>query len=125
MTKHKHTPGPWEALNETEVFTGLGADSGDGVKALPTDGWMIADCGDAMTFTEVGLVELALDVRRANARLIAQAPNLLADLVEAAAQLRKYETLHRAKATTDSLAKAEVNAELASRFEQTIAQATA
>lgn len=125
MTKHKHTPGPWEALNETEVFTGLGADSGDGVKALPTDGWMIADCGDAMTFTKVGLVELALDVRRANARLIAQAPNLLVDLIEAAAQLRKYETLHRAKATTDSMAKAEVNAELASRFEQTIAQATA
>ncbi|WP_099431075.1 hypothetical protein [Pseudomonas mosselii] len=125
MTKHKHTPGPWEVLNETEVFTGLGADSGDGVKALPTDGWMIADCGDAMTFTEVGLVELSMDLRRANARLIAQAPNLLADLVEAVAQLRKYETLHRAKGTAESLAKAEVNVELASRFEQTIAAATA
>lgn len=125
MTKHKHTPGPWEVLNETKVFTGLGADSGDGVKALPSDGWMIADCGDAMTFTEVGLVELSIDLRRANARLIAQAPNLLVDLVEAAAQLRKYETLHRAKGTADSLAKAEVNAELASRFEQTIAKATA
>ncbi|MGY3014709.1 hypothetical protein ACVWZ5_000214 [Pseudomonas sp. TE6283] len=125
MTKHKHTPGPWEVLNETEVFTGLGADSGDGVKALPSDGWMIADCGDAMTFTEVGLVELSMDLRRANARLIAQAPNLLVDLVEAAAQLRKYETLHRAKGTADSLAKAEVNAELASRFERAIAAATA
>ncbi len=124
MTKHKHTPGPWEVLNETEVFTGLGADSGDGVKALPSDGWMIADCGDCVTFTEIGPAELGRDLRRANAKLIASAPLLLDDLTSAAAQLRKYETLHRAKGTADSLAKAEVNAELASRFEQTIAQAT-
>ncbi|MFT8234845.1 hypothetical protein ACLNBI_25280 [Pseudomonas guariconensis] len=124
MTKHKHTPGPWEVLNETEVFTGLGADSGDGVKALPSDGWMIADCVGCVTFSEVGPVELSLDLRRANAKLIAAAPAMLADLVDAAAQLRKYETLHRAKGTEDSLAKAQVNAELASRFEQTIALAT-
>ena len=124
MTKHKHTPGPWEVLNETEVFTGLGADSGDGVKALPSDGWMIADCGGCVTFSEAGPAELSLDLRRANAKLIAAAPAVLADLVDAAAQLRKYETLHRAKGTEDSLAKAKVNAELASRFEQTIALAT-
>ena len=48
---------------------------------------------------------------------------LLADLEVAAAQLRKYETLHRAKGTEDSLAKAEVNAALASRFEETIDKA--
>lgn len=125
MTKYKHTPGPWEVLNETEVFTGLGADSGDGVKALPSDGWMIADCGDCVTFTEIGPAELGRDLRRANAKLIAAAPMLLADLSEAAAQLRKYEALHRAKGTEDSLAKAEVNADLASRFEQTISAATA
>ena len=124
MTKHKHTPGPWEVLNETEVFTGLGADSGDGVKALPSDGWMIADCGDCVTFTEIGPAELGRDLRRANAKLIASAPMLLDDLTSAAAQLRKYETLHRAKGTADGLAKAEVNAELASRFEHTIAKAT-
>ncbi|HEN8731986.1 TPA: hypothetical protein U8207_000350 [Pseudomonas putida] len=53
-----------------------------------------------------------------------QRDDLLSDLQLAAAQLRKYETLHRAKGTADSLAKAEVNAELASRFEQTIAQVT-
>lgn len=47
--------------------------------------------------------------------------DLLSDLTEAAATLRKYETLHRAKGTIDSLAKAEVNAELAGRFETTIA----
>ncbi|QZP24188.1 hypothetical protein [Pseudomonas mosselii] len=61
----------------------------------------------------------------ANAQLIAAAPLLLDDLIDAAAQLRKYEALHRAKGTADNLAKAEVNAELASRFEQTIAAATA
>ncbi len=59
------------------------------------------------------------------ANFICCAPLLLADLIDAAAQLRKYETLHRAKGTEDSLAKAEVNAELAARFEQTIAKATA
>lgn len=52
------------------------------------------------------------------------APDLLADLREAAATLRRYEALHRAKGTADSTAKAEVNAELASRFEATIAKAT-
>lgn len=125
MTKHKHTPGPWEVLNETEVFTGLGADSGDGLKALPSDGWMVADCGDCVTFTEIGPAELSRDLRRANAKLIAAAPLLLNDLIDAAAQLRIYETLHRAKGTADSLAKAEVNATLAARFEHTIAKAAA
>lgn len=47
---------------------------------------------------------------------------LLADLTEAAATLRRYETLHRAKGTADSTAKAEVNAKLATRFEATIAK---
>jgi hypothetical protein len=50
-------------------------------------------------------------------------PVLLADLREAAATLRRYEALHRAKNTEDSLAKAEVNAALATRFEATIAKA--
>jgi len=49
---------------------------------------------------------------------------LLADLREAAATLRGYEALHRAKGTNDSTAKAEVNAALAARFEATIAKAT-
>lgn len=49
---------------------------------------------------------------------------LVADLREAAATLRRYETLHRAKGTDDSTAKAEVNAALAARFEATIAKAT-
>ena len=59
-----------------------------------------------------------------DARLIEQAPTLLADLVDAAALLRRYEELHRAKGTEDSNKKADVNAAMASRFERTIAQAT-
>lgn len=48
---------------------------------------------------------------------------LVADLKDAAATLRRYEILHRAKGTAESSEKAEVNAALAARFEATIAQA--
>lgn len=60
----------------------------------------------------------------ANMRLLKASPLLLADLRVAAETLRRYEVLHRAKNTEDSLAKAEANAALASRFEATIAAAT-
>lgn len=50
-----------------------------------------------------------------------QRDQLLVDLIEAAATLRRYEVLHRAKGNADSEAKAEVNAALAARFEATIA----
>lgn len=49
---------------------------------------------------------------------------LLADLIEAAATLRRYETPHRAKGTDETTGKPEVNAPLASRFEATIVKAT-
>ncbi|QBF27186.1 hypothetical protein EXN22_16350 [Pseudomonas tructae] len=73
----KHTPGPWEVLNGLLVFSALGADSGDGVKATTSDGWMIADCGGCETNSEIGPVELGPGVLLANARLIAAAPELL------------------------------------------------
>lgn len=44
------------------------------------------------------------------------------DLKLAAVTLRHYETLHRAKGTAESDAKAEVNAALATRFEATLAK---
>ena len=66
-----------------------------------------------------------------NATLFAAAESMLADLSVAATTLRRYEALHRAKAEAasacaaiDSLKKAEANAELAARFEATIAMAT-
>lgn len=55
----------------------------------------------------------------------APAGDLLANLIEATAMFRYYEAQHRAKNTEDSLKKAEVNAELAGRFEATIARAAA
>lgn len=51
------------------------------------------------------------------------AEELLADLKVAAAQFRHYEELHRAKGTEDSFKKAEVNNQLATRFEVTIKKA--
>jgi hypothetical protein len=64
------------------------------------------------------------DSGRPAARLMAAAPDLLADLRDAAATLRRYESLHLAKGTSESLEKAAANAALAARFEQTIAKAT-
>lgn len=60
---------------------------------------------------------------KGDADLFAAAPQLYADLQAAAAQLRKYEVLHTLKKTPDSLEKARVNAELAERFESTLAAA--
>jgi hypothetical protein len=51
------------------------------------------------------------------------AQKLCSALKEAAAQFRKYEELHRAKNTEDSLAKAEVNNELATRYEAIVKEA--
>jgi hypothetical protein len=48
--------------------------------------------------------------------------SLRADLELAASTLRRYESLHRAKGTSESLEKAEVNATLAARFERTLKQ---
>ncbi|ELF6206825.1 hypothetical protein RNI54_003655 [Pseudomonas putida] len=119
MTKHNHTPGPWfvESSDKTPIYVS------------PVDRHeKIAIC-NVMVIDEDGDSDSGEwfngDQTKANAKLIAAAPLLLEDLVAAAAQLRKYETLHRAKGTADSLAKAEVNAELAARFEKTIATATA
>lgn len=106
MTKRNHTPGPFTA----EIVAG-------GLEIHGPNHECLADIW-------------SYDLERegedqANATLFAAAPDLLADLELAAFQLRAYEILHRTKGTPDSLAKAKVNADLAARFEQTIAKATA
>lgn len=101
----KHTPGPWIVREVTGHCI-------PGKRAFAID------------FNEDQEQVVEWVYEEADAKLIAQAPNLLADLITAAGRLRHYEALHRAKNTDDSIKKAEVNAELASRFERTIAKAT-
>lgn len=107
---NKHTPGPWHIQDD------------HGKRWIETS-------GNDDTIAEIhrraskGSVYSCKEAE-ANAHLIAAAPELLADLITAATTLRRYEALHRAKGTAESTEKAEVNAELATRFEKTIAKAT-
>ena len=84
----KHTPGPWEVKNQIQVFSALGADSGDGYKAHSTDGWQIADCSEGQTFVDGGMVDLSYGIKKANAQLIAMSPQLLLALEDAATIFR-------------------------------------
>ena len=69
----KHTPGPWRVWNINDVFT-MDRD-GD-----PTNGYHIADCMvDNATIDER---EMSLSEQRANAYLIAAAPEMLEALEE-------------------------------------------
>lgn len=81
----KHTPGPWVVLNTHDIFTNIGAENADGDCAPYNDGWHVADCGSD---------DLNIDEIRANARLIAAAPNLLAALQEVVAEADAYEAKH-------------------------------
>lgn len=77
MSEFKGTPGPWSVINTADVFSALGAPSGDGVNADANDGWLIADCENGFANVDGIHTELSLDVQRANAQLIAAAPDLL------------------------------------------------
>ena len=73
----KHTPGPWALLNGYDIFSELGADSGDGYKAPENDGWMIATVELGSVINDDGeTIEIGHGVARANAHLIAAAPEL-------------------------------------------------
>ena len=73
----QHTPGPWLVVNTTDVFTGLGASTRDGVHADANDGWRIADCDVAVAFVDGVEIEMGYAEKKANARLIAASPDLL------------------------------------------------
>ncbi|EMC4372015.1 hypothetical protein VEL98_003901 [Cronobacter sakazakii] len=75
--KFKGTPGPWEVMNATDVFTQQGSANGSGVVCDNDDGWQVAGCFNGKTFVQGKLVKLSLSEKEANARLIAAAPELL------------------------------------------------
>lgn len=106
MTAQYATPGPWEVKKDGEEFR------------LRQKGTVKRIAGGTIERPVAEGFKYKLD-----ACLAASAPELLRDLEEAAATLRRYEALHRAKNTEESTAKAEVNAEIALRFESTIAKA--
>lgn len=87
----KHTPGPWHQVNGYSIFSDLGADSGDGYKAPGNDGWMIATAETGSVINADGdFITLSHSVVRANARLIAKAPELLSLLEEARSTLEMW-----------------------------------
>jgi hypothetical protein len=78
VSDHKHTPGPWEVKNSTDVFTKLGAKNRHDIEAACNDGWQIADCSVGVTFDRDDQERtLKPSEQKANARLIAAAPALL------------------------------------------------
>lgn len=88
----KHTPGPWEIVNATDVFTKLGATSAEGTETAHNDGWRIADCASIPTTNKDGeQCELSFREAHANARLIAAAPELLEACQTFAEWLRREE----------------------------------
>jgi len=72
-----HTPGPWEIADATNIFTKLGAANAAGIECDANDGWLIADCSPGVSFVKGEETELSLTETKANARLIAAAPDLL------------------------------------------------
>lgn len=77
MSEFKGTPGPWEAVNGSDVFTRLGGRNASGVAASKNDGWHVADCDMGPSSTEEGAADIPHAEKLANARLIAAAPDLL------------------------------------------------
>lgn len=109
MIQNKHTPGPWNVIEGTRVFTDLGAESGDGLKADDNDGWMIADCRACWTSVDGEPTDLTFKTANANAVLIAAAPDLLEALesIIASARAGNAAILDRlTKQAEDAIAKA-------------------
>lgn len=77
------TPGPWEVVNGTDVFTPLGARNAAGVEAAANDGWHVADCDMGPASTEDGNADIPYVEKRANAYLIAAcAPDTIRELLD-------------------------------------------
>tara|TARA_R100000306_G_scaffold26658_1_gene30401 strand:+ start:24 stop:338 length:315 start_codon:yes stop_codon:yes gene_type:complete len=101
MSDIKFTPGPWSVHNTGDIFTDLGARNAEGIDAPSNDGWHIADC-------DMG--GLCLEEVRANAHLIAAAPDMYEALQQAITSMQDsgYQNSHVViRAGKAALAKAE------------------
>lgn len=85
MNATSFTPGPWHVSNGKDVFAALGAPNAEGVCTESNDAWQIADCEHFMSYVGGYEYELSSVEQKANARLIAAAPELLAAAAHAEA----------------------------------------
>lgn len=79
------TPGPWEHMNAYDVFTLRGVTNREGIKANENDGWHICEVNCSPTFVggdELELVDLKHHEKKANAQLIAKAPEYITYLLQ-------------------------------------------
>ena len=76
MNATSFTPGPWHVSNGKDVLAALGAPNADGVRTESNDAWQVADCEHFMSYVGGYEYELSSAEQRANARLIAAAPDL-------------------------------------------------
>lgn len=85
----KATPGPWERMNATDVFTASGVEAADGRRASRNDGWQVADCQCGLTFLPDGeQAELKPAEQIANAEWIAAARDALPRALDEIERLR-------------------------------------
>lgn len=82
MNATSFTPGPWHVSNGKDVFAALGAPNADGVRTESNDAWQVADCEHFMSYVGGHEYELSSAEQRANANLIAAAPDLYQSLLE-------------------------------------------
>ena len=85
--EHEHTPGPWEAVGSAVKIPN---------PAGRTSGWI----------ESIGHCESSMEERRANARLIAAAPDLLAALRGCLATMNAHEPGRALTAALNAIAKA-------------------
>jgi len=114
----KHTPGPWVENGNSDWYPDRHEGQGD-------SSWVVirsdtADIDVAIVMEQVSYWNAA-ETMEANALLIAAAPTMLGDLIEAERMFRWYGDMHAAKPDAE---KAERNYAMADRLAATIALAT-